>query len=218
MRVWPCCGLSSPLLSSSEPSSGDVHRGGGEDPGRDPGGSGVPAGMCCWAQAHPFVITKLAFVWRSTASRGNPEAQLEIPFTVHSCSRGHPEPPQTRPSIPLLPQQIDELLAGNFTQEDEDAILEELNAITQVQSPGLSCPLGDGTLWASAWWCVPLLCLSPESWFPDSLPTVIPLYGSQAASTLRAALRDLCRSGLESDPAVCCWPALVTHVWTERKC
>ncbi|KAH0517940.1 Charged multivesicular body protein 6 [Microtus ochrogaster] len=28
-------------------------------------------------------------------------------------------------------RQIDELLAGNFTQEDEDAILEELNAITQ---------------------------------------------------------------------------------------
>ncbi|XP_029340065.1 charged multivesicular body protein 6 isoform X1 [Mus caroli] len=69
-------------------------------------------------------------------------------------------------------RQIDELLAGNFTQEDEDAILEELNAITQVQSPGLSCPLGDGTLRASAWWCVPLLCLSPESWFPDPLPTV----------------------------------------------
>lgn len=30
-------------------------------------------------------------------------------------------------------RQIDELLAGNFTQEDEDAILEELNAITQEQ-------------------------------------------------------------------------------------
>ncbi|XP_037664501.1 charged multivesicular body protein 6 [Choloepus didactylus] len=28
-------------------------------------------------------------------------------------------------------RQIDELLAGSFTQEDEDAILEELNAITQ---------------------------------------------------------------------------------------
>lgn len=82
---------------------------------------------------------------------------------------GHPKPSQTCPSTPLLlPQQIDELLAGSFTQEDEDAILEELNAITQVQSPGLPGPLGDGTLWTSAWWCVPLLCLSPESWFPDS--------------------------------------------------
>ncbi|KAL6057782.1 hypothetical protein STEG23_033985, partial [Scotinomys teguina] len=30
-------------------------------------------------------------------------------------------------------RQIDELLAGNFTQEDEDAILEELNEITQEQ-------------------------------------------------------------------------------------
>ncbi|XP_024902905.1 charged multivesicular body protein 6 isoform X2 [Pteropus alecto] len=30
-------------------------------------------------------------------------------------------------------RQIDELLAGSFTQEDEDAILEELNAITQEQ-------------------------------------------------------------------------------------
>ncbi|XP_022379292.1 charged multivesicular body protein 6 isoform X3 [Enhydra lutris kenyoni] len=32
-------------------------------------------------------------------------------------------------------RQIDELLAGSFTQEDEDAILEELNAITQVTGP-----------------------------------------------------------------------------------
>uniref|UniRef100_G1MA41 Charged multivesicular body protein 6 n=1 Tax=Ailuropoda melanoleuca TaxID=9646 RepID=G1MA41_AILME len=30
-------------------------------------------------------------------------------------------------------RQIDELLAGSFTQEDEDAILEELNAITEEQ-------------------------------------------------------------------------------------
>ncbi|NXE82838.1 CHMP6 protein, partial [Cochlearius cochlearius] len=30
-------------------------------------------------------------------------------------------------------RQIDELLAGNLTEEDEDAILEELNAITQEQ-------------------------------------------------------------------------------------
>uniref|UniRef100_A0A673UZ78 Charged multivesicular body protein 6 n=2 Tax=Suricata suricatta TaxID=37032 RepID=A0A673UZ78_SURSU len=30
-------------------------------------------------------------------------------------------------------RQIDELLSGSFTQEDEDAILEELNAITQEQ-------------------------------------------------------------------------------------
>ncbi|KAG8507513.1 Charged multivesicular body protein 6 [Galemys pyrenaicus] len=33
-------------------------------------------------------------------------------------------------------RQIDELLAGSFTQEDEDAILEELDAITQVGGPG----------------------------------------------------------------------------------
>ncbi|XP_030390343.1 charged multivesicular body protein 6 isoform X1 [Gopherus evgoodei] len=30
-------------------------------------------------------------------------------------------------------RQIDEMLAGSFTEEDEDAILEELNAITQEQ-------------------------------------------------------------------------------------
>ncbi|XP_011372007.1 charged multivesicular body protein 6 isoform X1 [Pteropus vampyrus] len=30
-------------------------------------------------------------------------------------------------------RQIDELLAGSFTQEDEDAILKELNEITQEQ-------------------------------------------------------------------------------------
>ncbi|CAO2646332.1 Charged multivesicular body protein 6 [Lemmus lemmus] len=44
-------------------------------------------------------------------------------------------------------RQIDELLAGSFTQEDEEAILEELNAITQVQDPGLAGPVGVGTLW-----------------------------------------------------------------------
>lgn len=30
-------------------------------------------------------------------------------------------------------RQIDEILAGSLTEEDEDAILEELNAITQEQ-------------------------------------------------------------------------------------
>uniref|UniRef100_A0ABI7ZRT6 Charged multivesicular body protein 6 n=1 Tax=Felis catus TaxID=9685 RepID=A0ABI7ZRT6_FELCA len=34
-------------------------------------------------------------------------------------------------------RQIDELLSGSFTQEDEDTILEELNAITQQGEPGL---------------------------------------------------------------------------------
>ncbi len=32
----------------------------------------------------------------------------------------------------LLLQQIDEMLAGALTQEDEDAVLAELEAITQV--------------------------------------------------------------------------------------
>lgn len=32
----------------------------------------------------------------------------------------------------LLLQQIDEILAGALTQEDEDAVLAELEAITQV--------------------------------------------------------------------------------------
>lgn len=32
-------------------------------------------------------------------------------------------------------QQIDELLAGSLTQEDEDAVLQELEAITQVSTP-----------------------------------------------------------------------------------
>lgn len=35
----------------------------------------------------------------------------------------------------ILPlQQIDEMLAGALTQEDEDAVLAELEAITQVGS------------------------------------------------------------------------------------
>ncbi|KAK2112293.1 hypothetical protein P7K49_012040 [Saguinus oedipus] len=43
-------------------------------------------------------------------------------------------------------RQIDELLAGSFTQEDEDAILEELSAITQVTAPRTQCGhSGDGT-------------------------------------------------------------------------
>lgn len=33
---------------------------------------------------------------------------------------------------PFPLQQIDEMLAGSFTVEDEDAILAELDAITQV--------------------------------------------------------------------------------------
>lgn len=45
------------------------------------------------------------------------------------------------PSLHLLPaQQIDELLAGSLTQEDEDAVLEELQAITQARA-------GQGVAW-----------------------------------------------------------------------
>lgn len=32
----------------------------------------------------------------------------------------------------VSPQQIDEMLAGSLSQEDEDAVLAELEAITQV--------------------------------------------------------------------------------------
>ena len=38
----------------------------------------------------------------------------------------------TGPSALFPLQQIDEMLAGSFTVEDEDAILAELDAITQV--------------------------------------------------------------------------------------
>lgn len=41
-------------------------------------------------------------------------------------------------------QQIDELLAGSLTQEDEDAVLEELQAITQARA-------GQGVAWSSRW-------------------------------------------------------------------
>lgn len=53
---------------------------------------------------------------------------------VPCCSRGAasaPCPWLDSVFFSLL-QQIDELLAGSLTEEDEDAILEELNAITQV--------------------------------------------------------------------------------------
>lgn len=67
-------------------------------------------------------------------------------------------------------QQIDELLAGSFTQEDEDAILEELDAITQVTGPvGLTeapveVPLGGLCSLASASTCLEFLS-SPQLWF-----------------------------------------------------
>lgn len=41
------------------------------------------------------------------------------------------EPLLTLPP-PLAPQQIDDLLAGGFTQEDEDAVLQELDEIIKV--------------------------------------------------------------------------------------
>ena len=65
------------------------------------------------------------------------ERNLELGLSP-SSTRAHPSPTPTQPcSSPLLLllQQIDELLAGSFTQEDEDAILEELDAITQVTGP-----------------------------------------------------------------------------------
>lgn len=113
---------------------------------------------------------RLALVWLATASRGNPE------------------PHQAHLSIPLLlPQQIDELLAGSFTQEDEDAILEELNAITQVQVPR--------AVWSRGGWNpTGLSCLSPESWCPSFLPTVI--FICTEAKLLphpMLAQRDLCK-------------------------
>lgn len=55
--------------------------------------------------------------------------------SAQSCWDGHcvQDPPGWGCDVlPSLPQQIDELLAGSLTEEDEDAILEELNAITQV--------------------------------------------------------------------------------------
>ena len=93
---------------------------------------------------------------------------------VSFLREGAPRPPPlARPcSSPLLLllQQIDELLAGSFTQEDEDAILEELDAITQVTgAPGLTQapvegPPGGLCSLASASTCLEFL-LSPQPWF-----------------------------------------------------
>lgn len=86
---------------------------------------------------------------------------------------GEPRAHQTCLSIPLLPpQQIDELLAGSFTQEDEDAILEELNAITQVQVPrAVWCPGG----WDPMCLCV-VVCPTVVS-EPRVLVSQFPSYG-----------------------------------------
>ena len=42
------------------------------------------------------------------------------------------EPFLTLPSTLAPPQQIDDLLAGGFSQEDEDAVLQELDEIIKV--------------------------------------------------------------------------------------
>lgn len=73
---------------------------------------------------------------------GDLEARLSPPCGLPSSAQAHASPQL------LLLQQIDELLAGSFTQEDEDAILQELNAITQVR--GLRSGRRDGTVQAPA--------------------------------------------------------------------
>lgn len=118
---------------------------------------------------------------------------------------GKPRAHQTCLSIPLLlPQQIDELLAGSFTQEDENAILEELNAITQVQvpravwSPGGRDPMG---LFVA-------VCPTVVS-EPRVLVSQFPSYGDfhvlkPSFSHACAAAEGACAEWLEADPAVCC--------------
>lgn len=63
------------------------------------------------------------------------------------CS--NPSNPNTSSLYSPPPQQIDELLAGGFTQEDEDAVLQELDDIIKVGGPwphqvwvGVSTTLG----------------------------------------------------------------------------
>lgn len=106
--------------------------------------------------------TQEAVEYQRVCAAGHRPTHCRVGTCVPSpCCPWEPEPRQACFSVPLsLPQQIDELLAGSFTQEDEAAILEELNAITQVQRPELCGALGvgpcrspgGGTLQASAWW------------------------------------------------------------------
>lgn len=58
-----------------------------------------------------------------------------------------PAQPHASPQL-FLSQQIDELLAGSLTPEDEDAVLEELRALTQVQGPSLSASTRGGAVGA----------------------------------------------------------------------
>lgn len=135
------------------------------------------------------------------------EHRAPVGNTPH-CPLMFPREPrahQTCLSIPLLlPQQIDELLAGSFTQEDEDAILEELNAITQVQvpravwSPGGRDPRG---LWVAVCPTVVAEPRVPVSQFP-SYGDFHVLKPSFSQPVLQ--LRELCAEWLEADPAVCC--------------
>ena len=95
--------------------------------------------------------TQDAVEYQRVCSAGHSPAPPHCQVGTRTASHCFPGGPRARHACYLsihlfLPQQIDELLAGNFTQEDEDAILEELNAITQVQDPGMSAPLGDGAL------------------------------------------------------------------------
>lgn len=87
--------------------SGYVHRRSGKDNRRNPGCCGVPEGAYRGSWEQPLPLHRAA--WMCKCAKG------------WECN-----------ILPSLPQQIDELLAGSLTEEDEDAILEELNAITQV--------------------------------------------------------------------------------------
>ncbi|XP_052514017.1 charged multivesicular body protein 6 isoform X1 [Budorcas taxicolor] len=87
-------------------------------------------------------------------------------------------------------RQIDELLAGSFTQEDEDAILEELDAITQLTgAPGLKQapvegPLGGLCSLASEQIELPAV---PSEPLPEKIPEKVPVKARPRQAELVAA-------------------------------
>ena len=64
---------------------------------------------------------------------------LHLSFMLNGCTSQSVSRPcrQLIKQMAVLLQQIDEILAGTLTQEDEDSVLAELQALTQVGAPRL---------------------------------------------------------------------------------
>lgn len=126
-----------------------------------------------------------------------------------------PTQPRTSAQLVLL-QQIDELLAGSFTQEDEDAILKELNEITQVSGPagpGRAGHGGDGAVRVSCppWsWPRVSTCVGPHLSAQAGFAQLFPAQTEARSFRPLAGRRGHGKNGRGSSPKT------VTGCWRDR--